>query len=353
MNTPSHPDTPLPHVQPESAAAGDLGDLAIELEAVSSGSFLADLSHFGVLAISGEDAQSFLQGQLSCDVDALAGCAMSSYGSYNTAKGRMLANFLLWQEGTEWRMVLHRSIAPAIQKRLGMFVLRAKVKIADRTGEVVLMGVGGPAAASTLHGQINPVPEEAHHLQAGSNGSTLIALPGRRWLLSVAADKAPHVRTALAGPLRPVGTSAWSWTEIRNGIPWVTAQTQDQFVPQMANLELIGGVNFKKGCYPGQEIVARTQYLGKLKRRLYLAHVDTPALEGDELCSEDVGGQVNGMIANAAPAPGGGSDVLAVVQSTSAEGNSVHLKTAGGPKLRFLPLPYALPETVLPETGKP
>jgi folate-binding protein YgfZ len=182
-------------------------------------------------------------------------------------------------------------------------------------------------------------------LQPGTNATTLIALPGRRWLLAVAADNALSVRTAVADTLRPVGTAVWNWTEIRNGIPWVTAQTQDQFVPQMANLELIGGVNFKKGCYPGQEIVARTQYLGKLKRRLYLAHVEASAHAGDALCSEDVGGQINGMIANAAPAPGGGSDVLAVVQSTSAESDGVHLGSTDGPKLRFLPLPYALPET--------
>ena len=226
-----------------------------------------------------------------------------------------------------------------------MFVLRAKVKIADMTGAVSLMGVGGPAVAGALQPLINAVPEEAHQLQAGTNATTLIALPGRRWLLAVAADSALSVRTAAADTLRPVGTAAWNWTEIRNGIPWVTAQTQDQFVPQMANLELIGGVNFKKGCYPGQEIVARTQYLGKLKRRLYLAHVEASAHAGDDLCSEDVGGQINGMIANAAPAPGGGSDVLAVVQSTSAESDGVHLGSTDGPKLRFLALPYALPET--------
>ncbi len=345
MSTPPKSDTPSPGIQPDPAAAGDLGDLAAELNAVAGGSFLADLSHFSLLAFSGEDAQSFLQGQLSCDVDALAGKTVSSYGSYNTAKGRMLANFLLWQEGSEWRMVLHRSIAPAIQKRLGMFVLRAKVKIADMTGAVSLMGVGGPAVAGALQPLINAVPEEAHQLQTGTNATTLIALPGRRWLLAVAADNALSVRTAVADTLRPVGTAAWNWTEIRNGIPWVTAQTQDQFVPQMANLELIGGVNFKKGCYPGQEIVARTQYLGKLKRRLYLAHVEASVHAGDALCSEDVGGQINGMIANAAPAPGGGSDVLAVVQSTSAESDGVHLGSTDGPKLRFLPLPYALPET--------
>lgn len=345
MNTLDPSDTPSPDMRP--VPAGNLGDLAGELDAVANGSFVADLSHFALLAFSGDDAQSFLQGQLSCDLDAVAGNFLSTYGSYSTAKGRMLANFLLWQEGDEWRMLLHRSIAPAIQKRLAMFVLRAKVKIADRSSETALMGTGGPSAAGALRTMTVAVPLNKHQLHT-SDGTTLIALPGGRWLLIVAKDKAESVRTALNGTLRSVGTSAWDWTEIRNGIPWVTAQTQDQFVPQMANLELIGGVSFKKGCYPGQEIVARTQYLGKLKRRLYLAHVEASAHAGDDLCSEDVGGQINGMIANAAPAPDGGSEVLAVVQNSSMESDCVHLKSAEGPKLRFLSLPYPLPEAAKP-----
>jgi folate-binding protein YgfZ len=345
MNTLHPSDKTSPDILP--VPAGDLGDLAGELDAVANGSFVADLSNYALLAFSGEDALSFLQNQMSCDVDALAGKAVSSYGSYSTAKGRMLANFLLWQEGEEWRMILHRSIAPAIQKRLGMFVLRAKVTIADRSSETALMGTGGPAAVGALRTLTGAVPLNARQLHSG-DGTTLIALPGGRWLLTVDKGRAESVRTALNGVLRSVGASAWNLTEIRNGIPWVTVKTQDQFVPQMANLELIGGVSFKKGCYPGQEIVARTQYLGKLKRRLYLAHVEASAHEGDELCSEDVGGQVNGMIANAAPAPGGGSNVLAVVQSSSMENDCVHFKSTEGPKLRFLSLPYPLPET-----GKP
>jgi len=340
MNTQHPSDTPSPDMRDVPTIVGDPEG---ELDTVVNGSYVADLSHFALLTFSGEDAQSFLQGQVSCDVDVLAGKSASSYGSYSTAKGRMLANFLLWQDQNQWHMLLHRSIAPAIQKRLGMFVLRAKVKIADRSSEMALMGAGGPASASVLRTLTGDVPVDVHHLHA-DNGTTLIALSGQRWLIAMTKEKEESVRTALTGVLRPVGTQAWNRTEIRNGIPWVTAQTQDQFVPQMANLELIGGVSFKKGCYPGQEIVARTQYLGKLKRRLYLAHVEAAAHEGDELCSEDVGGQINGMIANAAPAPGGGSDVLAVVQSSSVESDSVHFKSAEGPKLRFLSLPYPLPE---------
>ena len=330
---------------PDQISSGNLGNLDDELDTVANRSFLAELTQFSVLTFSGDDAQGFLQGQLSCDVDALAGGQNSSYGSYSTAKGRMLASFLLWRDALEWRMLLHRSIAPAIQKRLAMFVLRAKVKIEDHSSRIALMGIGGPAAGASLHTLYGALPEGPHQLQSTTPGNTLVALPGQRWLLVLASEHVQATREKLASALHTVGSSTWDWSEIRNGIPWVTAQTQDQFVPQMANLELIGGVNFKKGCYPGQEIVARTQYLGKLKRRLYLAHVDALASAGDELYSDDVGGQNNGMIANAAPSPGGGCDVLAVVQSTSADTGAVHLKSADGPRLRFLPLPYAVPES--------
>jgi folate-binding protein YgfZ len=139
----------------------------------------------------------------------------------------------------------------------------------------------------------------------------------------------------------------WDWLNIRSGIPVILPQTQEKFVAQMANFDVIGGVSFKKGCYPGQEIVARMQYLGHLKRRMYLAHLDTDEIPqpGDELFSADMEDQASGMIANASPAPGGGCDVLAVVQITSRDTQTVHWKSPHGEALHFLPLPYPLPQT--------
>ena len=128
------------------------------------------------------------------------------------------------------------------------------------------------------------------------------------------------------------------------GIPMITAATQDQFVPQMVNLEVIGGVSFQKGCYTGQEIVARSQYLGKLKRRMFLAHVDSEAAPGDSLYSADMEGQATGMVVNTAPAPGGGYDLLAVMQVESAKSSTMHLKALDGAPLVLKPLPYTLPE---------
>jgi folate-binding protein YgfZ len=143
-------------------------------------------------------------------------------------------------------------------------------------------------------------------------------------------------------PVEPVGARAWRWLDIRNGLPWITAATQDTLIPQMANLEILGGVSFDKGCYTGQEVVARTQHLGKLKRRMFFANVPAHAEAGDKLYSEDLGDQAGGMVVNAEVSPDGGWDLLAVVQMASREASTVHLKTLDGPTLRFLPLPYAL-----------
>ncbi len=327
----------------EDGVVRDFGDPRGELEAARGGSVLADLSHLGVLDFTGEDAESFLQGQLSCDVRAI-GPEASSYGSYCTPKGRMLVDFLLWRAPGGFRMALSRSLVAPIQKRLRLYVLRSKVQIADVSDSVVLLGASGEGAPVGLGSLAAEVPPRASDACPLGEGGTLIALGGARYLLAVPVEHARGLWSALAERLRPVGTPCWEWLDIRNGVPFVTARTQEQFVPQMANLELIGGVNFNKGCYPGQEIVARTQYLGKVKRRMFLAHLESeaPPLPGDEIFSDDIPGQASGMVVSAQPAPGGGYDLLAVVQLSSRESSTAHLRSADGPVLSFLELPYAV-----------
>jgi folate-binding protein YgfZ len=316
------------------------GDPAAELRESASGSVIAPLTQFGVLDFSGPDAAEFLHNQLSCDVKGLPS-DRSTFGTYNTAKGRMLASFLVWRTTEGFRMVLPRAIAPAVQKRLQMFVLRAKVKIADRSDADVLIGVSGAAAPGVLARFCGAPPVNEHDLHACSDG-VVVRVPRDRFILAIGSERAPELWNGLAQALRPVGPDCWHWLDIVNGIAFVTAATQDQLVPQMANMELVGGVNFKKGCYPGQEIVARTQYLGKLKRRMYLAHVEAnvPPAPGAELFSEDVNGQANGLIVAAAAAPTGGYDCLAVVQSASASASTVRVGAPDGPVLAFRPLPY-------------
>jgi folate-binding protein YgfZ len=321
----------------------DFGDAPRERAAAAAGSIVADLSHYGVLTAGGADARAFLHSQLSCDVEGLADDA-AAYGAYCTAKGRVLANVLLWAEAGTFFMLLPRPLASGIRKRLQMFVLRSKVTLDDRSDALAVLGAAGPAARGTVAGLVAAVPAAPLKLARGSD-VTAIAIDGGRFVLVAPVAEALAIWDRLAGPLTPVGAPCWDWLEIANGLAWITAATQDQFVPQMANLELIGGVSFRKGCYPGQEIVARMQYLGKLKRRLFLAHVDAEAspAPGESLVADDAGGQSAGTVLNAAPAPDGGFDLLAVVQTASADKATVRLGSPAGPALRFRPLPYAVP----------
>jgi folate-binding protein YgfZ len=319
------------------------GNATAELQQLMHGPIVADLSGLNLLQFVGEEAQTFLQGQLSNDLRLLDG-SNTQYTSYNTPKGRMLANGLLWQNApNSYLLQLPASLSAAIQKRLTMFVLRAKVKVTDVSGASVRLGVGGPGAEAAVNSVMGALPATAHGLAQTAQGKVL-RLPGDNFELLLDPENASNVWTALAQQVKPVGTACWDGLMIRAGIPTILPSTQEQFVAQMVNYELIGGINFKKGCYPGQEIVARTQYLGKLKRRMYLAKLtsDATPAPGDECYSADMPDQAVGMIVNAAPAPSGGFDVLVVLQMASAESSTIHWKSLAGPALQLETLPYPL-----------
>ena len=312
-----------------------------EWAAAKTGTVLSDLSHFGLIGFAGEDTQTFLQGQLTNDVRQVSP-NRAQYSSYCTPKGRMLANFLLWQNGGgDYLMQLPAELQANTQKRLGMFVLRSKVKVRDAGGEWVRIGLAGSGAEALLQKHFPTLPNEPMGV-ANSDTMSVLRLSAERFQINLQPEQAAALWDILKMDSTPVGASVWQWLEIRAGIPTITAATQEHFVPQMVNYERIGGVNFKKGCYPGQEIVARTQYLGKLKRHMYLAHIASPSVPaaGDELYSADMEGQASGMIVNAERSPGGGFDVLAVIQISSAEAGPVHWKTPDGAVLELLPLPY-------------
>ena len=310
--------------------------------AANSETMFATLSHFGLLRFTGDDGQQFLHSQLSCDVSGLE-AGQARYGSYNTPQGRMLASFLLWRQGADYVMQLPRSLCEPVRKRLAMYVLRSKVKAGDVSDTYVLLGLAGASAAQLLATAFGRIPEQRLYLmQADDVG--LLRLDDCRFEIVVSPARADSIRADLAAGTTAIGAEQWDRTNILAGIPYVTPATQEQFVPQMANLDLIGGVSFDKGCYPGQEIVARMHYLGKLKQRMYLANVIGGAAPqaGDKLYSPALGEQAVGMIMNAAPSPDGGHDVLAVMQITCASGNDVHCMALTGPKLQFRDLPYRL-----------
>ncbi|HZW24565.1 MAG TPA: folate-binding protein [Gallionella sp.] len=315
-----------------------------ELLATQNATVLCDLGQFGALRVSGEEVQTFLQNMLSNDIRTV-NAAHAQLSSLNTPKGRMLASMLIWQDGSDYLLQLPRALCEPIRKKLAMYVLRTKVKIENADivslGLSISPGVSGTQAEASLRALFGELPQQVFEVTNGA-ASSLIKLGEHRWQINATPQHAQELWIAIAA--QPVGSACWDWLNIRAGIPSILPQTQEQFVAQMVNFEVLGGVNFKKGCYPGQEIVARMQHLGKPKRRMYLAHIDgaTPQ-PGDELYSADMEGQSSGMIVNAAAAPGGGFDVLAVVQIASHDAHPIHLGSLAGARLQFQPPPYPLP----------
>ncbi len=224
-----------------------------------------------------------------------------------------------------------------------MFVLRSKVGIEDVSAATVRLGVGGPSAATVVRDVFGALP--APHRQVVTPDASAMAMPGGRFVAQTSPEAAPSLWARLTASARPAGIPAWQWLTIRAGVPVITAATSDLFVPQTANLDALDGVSFQKGCYTGQEIVARTQYLGRLKERLILAHVDgSPPAPGARLYSPAFDAQACGTIVNAAPAPGGGADLLAVLQLAARDSGEVYADAPDGRRLALVPLPYALPE---------
>lgn len=326
----------------EAGSVRHYGDPAAEQLAATRSTIVADLSQLGVIAFQGEDTASFLQGQLTNDVRALH-ADQAQWNGYCSPKGRLLGNFLMWRQGEDYCLQLSGDILPGVLKRLSMFILRAKVKGRDASDERVRLVVAGPQAIAAVGAAMGALPEAPMRTVASPAGH-VIRVGEDKFVLAVLPEQAIAVWGSLRGAATPVGAPVWDWLRLSAGIPMIVAATQEQFVPQMVNYEVLGGVSFQKGCYPGQEIVARSQYLGKLKRRMVLAHVDAPAAPGDSLYSADLEGQASGTVVNAAPAPGGGYDLLAVVQVESAAAHPLHLGALDGPVLTLRPLPYTVPE---------
>jgi folate-binding protein YgfZ len=307
------------------------------------------LVHTGLIRASGADAASFLHGQLTNDFTGL-GLDEARLAAYCSPKGRMLASLLGFKHRHDevW-LVVRREVLPATLKRLRMFVLRAKAQLHEAGSEaagadVSLCGLAGPASLAWL---------TEHHPEAAtlavwkkldlSEDSHLVRLPPAagqpRWLWAGPAGGAETLLAALPS----LAPESWDWLEVRSGIAPVLSATVEAFVPQMLNYELVGGVNFQKGCYPGQEIVARSQYRGTMKRRAILLHATTEPAVGQELFWSGDPDQPSGLIALAAPAPGGGFDVIAECKLAALGTGSLHLGAPDGPLLTPLPLPYALP----------
>lgn len=299
-----------------AAAAGapeHLADAAAELAAAKSGSIVVPLTHLALISASGDDARSFLHGQLTSDVNHLGADALQ-HSAWCNAKGRMLASFIVWRSADAFNLALAADLQAALGKRLQMYVLRAKVKIG--APQLLLFGLAGSAVDATLAALDLPTPAALHSAEQG--GVSVLRLDATRCLLAASPEQAATLWPKLAARLTPAGIAAWRWLDVRAGLPLISAATKELFVPQMADFERIGGVSFHKGCYPGQEIVARTQYLGKVKRRLYRLRGATAMASGDELFSPLIAEQSCGTVISAAPSPDGGYEALAVLMESAA-----------------------------------
>ena len=315
----------------------------------TAASFCADLP-FGLLAFSGPDAEAFLQGQLSNDLKSLPTGALQ-LSSHNSPKGRMLATLLIWRDGeSSFRTLVSADLAETLRKRLAMYVLRSKVSVLDLSASHALFGVAGVAAADAVRAALGQVPEPGSVLIGES--ATAVALPDGRIVIAVPGEIAESIRKKLAAVATEAPPEYWRWLGIRAGVPLIVAATQDQFVLQAANWDLLGGVSFQKGCYTGQEIIARTQYLGRLKERMHLFHLDgPPPIPGTRLFGAVFGDQACGTVIDAALAPESGSDLLAVVQLSALDG-PLHVGTPDGALLAPLALPYSLPSPAAPSRPK-
>lgn len=320
------------------------GDPPAELAVAAHADILADLSPLALVGVHGADALSFLNGQLTNDLRGLDD-THHRLAAYCTAQGRMLAILRLFRREGNYVMQLPRSLRTATIERLRMYVLRAKVTL-EPIDDFVCLGLAGPKSISHLQSVLGSAPERDDGVAARGDITVLrLAGPHPRFALIAPVSDAPRIWNALERDARRVGASNWDWLDIQAGIPTVLAATREAFVPQMANLDLLGGISFEKGCYPGQEIVARMHYRGRLKQRLYRAHADGPTQPqpGDAVYAPGLRGQAAGTVMNAHAAPQGGYDLLAVVQIGSAEAGELHLASEDGPRLTVEALPYDVP----------
>lgn len=305
------------------------------------------LPHWGVLRANGEDSAAFLHGQLTNDVAKL-GADQARWAAYCSAQGRMSASFVVSKRGPEevW-LACPTDVLASTLKRLSMFVLRSKVRLSDASGELSVVGLAGSAAQVWLTAQDEaaaPAVSDAAPAwtQGVLMGGALIRLPqtpeGVRWLWIGPAAAAATLLQALP----PLALPLWQWLEVRSGVVPVVAATTGQFVPQMLNYELVGGVDFKKGCYPGQEVVARSHYLGKLKRRAFLLDCPAAPAPGQEVYWSGDAQQPAGVVALSAPHPAGGWSAVAELKLGAVDSGALHLGGVDGPVLTLRSLPYAV-----------
>ena len=320
----------------DAASVRHFGDPDRERAALATTPTVHPLVDWSVLRAGGADAAAFLQGQLSSDVGMLD-ATRAQLSTYCTAQGRVLADLVVWSEADHYCLMLPTDIAAGVRSRLQKFVLRAAVTLADATAQLRLVGLGGAGASAALAGLVDHVPAAPMAAVRGTDTMVIRLHEEELFVVAVTPAQWGAVWSRLTTSARPAGTNGWRWRLIHAGLPVITAATQDQFVPQMANLEELGAISFTKGCYPGQEIVARAQYRGEVKRRLFRLHAPVAEPAAGQPVFQAGAAAPCGTVVNAAPAPHSGFDMLAVLSVAAAAAGGLRLGAPDGGELRVCP----------------
>lgn len=311
----------------------------------ASENFICSADEIGLILVSGADAADFLQNQLSNDITLIDESSLQ-ISSYSTPKGRMLGIFRVVQVSNGYILITPRAMVMPLLQQLYKYILRAQVTLADASDYFARIAISTDNPEALGHA---PLPATTHAVLQSDSVISLrlepLAAQQRFLFLCLAADEAIDLWQQFAAQLKVAGYGAWHLSEIKAGIPSIYPQTAEEFVLQMANLGALNGVSFKKGCYPGQEIVARMQYLGKLKRRMYLAELETERLPqpGDDLVATGntkVDG--SGKVVDAEFDPDGRCHCLYVAQIAKADAGGLNLLNQPTTKIRNVELPYSV-----------
>lgn len=311
-----------------------------ELQVARSGEIIADLSHLGDLTVAGDDALGFLQGQLTSDIAALDEHTWQ-WSGYCNPQGRLLALFRVFRHEDRFHLLLPASLQAATLQRLQLFVLRSRVALHDSSDDWIRFGYAGRHADSRLAELTTARPTSPGEM-ARDGDLTVLRLHGEqpRYLLTGTMDALMPLWERLDVHAAPVGADAWQALEIDAAIPDIHPGTMSMFIPQMLNLRELDAISFTKGCYTGQEIVARLQYRGTLKRRMYRAHMqDSPCPEAGAAIHVRGQDQPCGNVVVAAPSPDGGFGALVVIAVEQAAAGLCYGDPAG-PEVIISDPPY-------------
>ena len=326
----------------DDSAVKDFGDPLAEGRAPSSAGVICDLSHRGLIAVKGDDAFNFLQGQLTCDLREVSP-ARSRLAAWCTPKGRVLVLFRVVHADKGFLLELPASLRGAILGRLRMYVLRARVSLEEVSDGYVRIGLAGNSATEVIESLYGSAPRSADEV-ATSGDTRLIRLHGGvpRYQVIGDAKGAEALWRVAAQTLTPAGQRIWSLLEIFAGVPEITHG--DQHLPQMINLDVLDGLSFNKGCYVGQEIVARSHYLGRVKRRMYLigAGVGDQPPPGTPIVDATSGAEAGQIVTSAARGDADGIAALAVLRIDATRTDALHLGSTEGPRVELLDSPYSL-----------